>query len=252
MKNPSFTGPAQSVAVHVPAVFHITHHKAGSQWIKSVLHGAAPERFVPAQRQVAHVLGQRLLPGMVYPTVYLAKPAFEALPLPQPHRRFIIIRDLRDTLVSLYFGLKVHHHLFRDDQREMRALLNRRSIDDGLIFLINERLEKSAAIQRSWLGSPELIVRYEDLLADQLGGFTRILNHCQFNLPVDRIRELVAAREFRNIAQRNPGEENIRSHQRKGIAGDWRTHFTDRVKDAFKQRYAQLLIDTGYERDEGW
>ncbi len=237
-----------------PAVFHITHHKAGSQWIKSLLQGAAPtpDAFVPAQRQVAHVLAQPLKPGKIYPTVYLTRQQFEALDLPTPHRRFVIIRDLRDTLVSLYFGLKVHHHLFRDDQREVRALLNERSIEDGLIFLIGERLAKSAAIQQSWCGAGEMIVRYEDLLADQFGVIRQIFLHCQLDVPEPKLRELVAAREFRNVAKRSPGQENVRSHQRKGIAGDWRTYFTPRVAEAFKQRYAQLLIDTGYESATSW
>ena len=240
------------VSVNTPAVFHITHHKAGSQWVKSILEGAAPDRFIPAQRQVAHVLGQPLAPGKVYPTVYLTRDRFEALDLPQPHRRFIIIRDLRDTLVSLYFGLKVHHHLFRNDQREVRALLNNCDVEAGLIFLIYERLSKSADIQHSWLGAEELTVHYEDLLREPFDHFARIMAHCEINIEPERLRELVETRNFRNVARRLPGEENIRSHQRKGIAGDWRTHFTDRVKDAFKQRYAQLLIDTGYETTTAW
>jgi hypothetical protein len=272
-------------AANAPAVFHITHHKAGSQWIKSILHDAAPApgMFVPAQRQVAHVLDQPLQTGKIYPTVYLTRQRFEALDLPAPHRRFVVIRDLRDTLVSLYFGLKVHHHLFREDQRRVRTLLNKRDVEAGLIFLINERLQKSADIQRSWIGAmhgkssegaqfplplregaggwvgrtsrdepAELILRYEDLLREPFEHFARIMAHCEFNIEPERLRELVEARNFRNVAKRLPGEENIRSHQRKGIAGDWRAHFSDRVKDAFKQRYAQLLIDTGYERTPEW
>jgi len=242
------------VSVNAPAVFHLTHHKAGSQWIKSILEAAAPDAamFVPAQRQVAHVVGQRLEPGRIYPTVYLTRQRFEALDLPASRRQFIIIRDLRDTLVSLYFGLKVHHHLFRDDQREVRALLNDRSVEDGLLFLIGERLSKSADIQQSWLGADELTVRYEDLLREPIDLFARIFAHCEIAIEPERLRELVSQRDFRNVANRNPGEENVRSHQRKGIAGDWRTHFTDRIKDTFKQRFGQLLISTGYERDMDW
>jgi lipopolysaccharide transport system ATP-binding protein len=235
-----------------PAVFHITHHKAGSQWIMSILQDAAPERFVPPLQKVAHVVNGPLLAGKVYPTVYLTRPKFEALDLPAPHRKFIVIRDLRDTLVSLYFGLRVHHALFHDEQRAARDFLNDHDIETGLLFLINERLERSADRQRSWVGSGELTFHYEDLIADQFAGVTRILEHCEFALPPERIRAIVDARSFKNMAGRKPGEENIHSHQRKGVAGDWQTHFTDNVKDAFKQRYAQLLIDTGYETTTAW
>lgn len=235
-----------------PTVFHITHHKAGSQWIKSILHDAAPDRFVPAQRQVAHVVNHPIEPGKVYPTVYLTRERFESLHIPGEHRKFIIIRDLRDTLVSLYFGLKVHHHLFRDDQFEARERLNNCDTETGLIFLIGERLAKSADIQQSWLGCDELVVRYEDLIRDQIAMSERILKLCELHLPSERLRAIVEAREFRKVSGRKPGEEHLRSHHRKGIAGDWRTHFTPAVTDVFKARFGQLLIETGYEHDTNW
>jgi hypothetical protein len=51
---------------------------------------------------------------------------------------------------------------------------------------------------------------------------------------------------------RERGQENVKSHERKGIAGDWRNYFDDQVKDVFKARYGDLLIATGYERDSEW
>jgi len=54
------------------------------------------------------------------------------------------------------------------------------------------------------------------------------------------------------LTGRRPGQEDIHAHQRKGIAGDWRNHFTTRVKEVFKQRYGHVLIATGYEPDLNW
>jgi len=48
------------------------------------------------------------------------------------------------------------------------------------------------------------------------------------------------------------GVEDVTAHQRKGVAGDWRNHFTDRIKRAFKARYGGLLVATGYEKDLDW
>ena len=42
------------------------------------------------------------------------------------------------------------------------------------------------------------------------------------------------------------------AHARKGIAGDWRNYFSDRVKQSFKTRYGGLLVATGYEQDLSW
>jgi hypothetical protein len=36
------------------------------------------------------------------------------------------------------------------------------------------------------------------------------------------------------------------AHQRKAIAGDWRNYFSERVKQAFKARYGDLLVASGY------
>lgn len=51
---------------------------------------------------------------------------------------------------------------------------------------------------------------------------------------------------------RKVGEENTDSHYRKGKAGDWRNHFSERHKDLFKEKYGRLLIKLGYERDDNW
>ena len=52
--------------------------------------------------------------------------------------------------------------------------------------------------------------------------------------------------------QLEEAEEDVRCHERKGIAGDWRNHFTERVKLGFKHRFGDVLLATGYERDNDW
>jgi len=51
---------------------------------------------------------------------------------------------------------------------------------------------------------------------------------------------------------RQMGEEDIKSHYRKGVPGDWRNHFTPDHKQYFKERYGNLLIKLGYETDQNW
>lgn len=46
---------------------------------------------------------------------------------------------------------------------------------------------------------------------------------------------------------RRPGEENVNSHFRKGVAGDWQNHFTPKVKDVFDLRYGETLQRLGYD-----
>jgi lipopolysaccharide transport system ATP-binding protein len=108
-------------------------------------------------------------------------------------------------------------------------------------------------VQRSWAGGPDDVLKYEDLLRDDLSILERVLiGHCGLDVTPQRLREVVLANRFEARAGRKPGTEDVGSHERKGVAGDWRTHFTDRVAKTFKSRYGSLLVATGYEKDDRW
>ena len=63
---------------------------------------------------------------------------------------------------------------------------------------------------------------------------------------------MVTFNSFEKATGRTPGTEDVNAHLRKGIAGDWQNHFTDRLKTEFKRRYSETLIRTGYEKDSNW
>ena len=48
------------------------------------------------------------------------------------------------------------------------------------------------------------------------------------------------------------GEESTESFFRKGVAGDWRNHFTPELKALYKERVGDLLVELGYEADLSW
>lgn len=51
---------------------------------------------------------------------------------------------------------------------------------------------------------------------------------------------------------RTPGQEDIKSHFRKGIPGDWKNHFKEEHKRNFKKNFNDLLIKLGYESNDNW
>ena len=51
---------------------------------------------------------------------------------------------------------------------------------------------------------------------------------------------------------RDQGQENVNSHYRKGVHGDWKNHFTREHIAYFKAHYNDLLVQLGYEEDENW
>src|SRR3954451_16651687 len=61
-----------------PTIFHVTHWKAGSQWVRSVLKYAAPKRFVQPRPNASDPLGGPVVPGAVYAPVYAPYGVFRA------------------------------------------------------------------------------------------------------------------------------------------------------------------------------
>lgn len=237
-----------------PTIFHITHWKAGSQWIYKILRDCAPEHIVPPQLGESQFLHWPLLEGRVYPTVYVTKQQFDSVRLPANWRRFVVIRDLRDTLVSAYFSIKVSHPILESRMAYWRGILHSLSLEEGLIYLMDEWLPYCARIQLSWLEAGERLIRYEDLLEHDLDILEQVLiNECQLAVPPEKLRAAILANRFEQLTKGRPrAQEDVTAHERKGIAGDWRNYFTERVKRAFKARYGGLLIATGYEMDLNW
>lgn len=239
--------------VSVPTVFHITHYKSGSQWVLAVLSEVAKDRIIDPLVGADHVTRHPIEAGRIYPCVYLPKPKFLAAAPPENSRIFIVIRDLRDTLVSLYFSVRNSHQILSPAQQELRDALRAREIPDGLLLLMEKRLHVSAEIQKTWIDSGHLLVRYEDLIRDEHAFFKTIISYCEIETVGDTaLNAAIDLHSFENRAGRKPGEEDVNSHHRKGISGDWRNYFDAGLIREFKKRYGDVLIETGYETDLRW
>ena len=57
--------------------------------------------------------------------------------------------------------------------------------------------------------------------------------------------------QFRSKGRR-AGEEDEKSHYRKGKSGDWTEHFEDRHRDLFKELYPGLVPQLRYHPDDNW
>jgi lipopolysaccharide transport system ATP-binding protein len=252
---PNWLPVRRDAAAAFPTVLHITHYKAGSQWVYWILFRLFGKRVVKPLPEVGHVYGGPLVAGKVYPTVYATRGQLQGVSIPEYAARFVVIRDLRDTLVSWYFSAKQTHS--EEGHRHVassRKILNDRDMEAGLIWAVDEIMPGIAAIQESWLGGAEPLLKYEDLLnADE-----RLLCELfveRLKLPVSRRRIGRAVREMRFeklTGGRGRGKEDLNSHLRRGVAGDWRNHFTPRVKERVKERFGDLLVRTGYESSRDW
>lgn len=208
----------------------------------------------PAQTPNLQFLSRSIVPGAVYPAIYLPKDYLDQVVGSDLCRRFVVIRDLRDALVSGYFSIRYTHPTHMKHIVELRARLESRTVEDGLIFLFDDFTDMCAAVQVTWMESGDPMLRYEDLLLDDVNLLEKVLlDHC--GLPVARsvLREAIEASRFERLSGGRPlGREDRTSHFRKGTPGDWQNHFTPKVTAAFKERFGDVLIYAGYEKNKDW
>jgi lipopolysaccharide transport system ATP-binding protein len=258
---------------HIPTLLHVTHIKAGSTWIDGLLRhlfgakvmprfgtplfgrGETPAtnpRGDPSYLQMFHAMEYR--PGHVYPALFITREEFATRPEFADARRFVVIRDLRDTFTSHYFSLKGTHALDKLGRvKTARDFLQGATKDEGLLFLFERDLDRLVQIQRSWLGADELVLRYEELISDDLALLTDLFLE-KLELPVTArdVRRAVEASRFETVYKRKLGEVDETSHGRQGLPGDWRNHFSPRVREAFQEHAGDLLVAAGYEKDASW
>lgn len=96
---------------------------------------------------------------------------------------------------------------------------------------------------------------YENLLTDTQGELARLIGDITTGTAApDAERVEAAVERFSMKAQtgRKPGEEDARHHVRKGIAGDWKNHFTRECAEIFNHHAGDALVALGYEPDSAW
>ncbi|KVC62890.1 hypothetical protein WI73_25035 [Burkholderia ubonensis] len=230
-----------------PTVFHITHWKAGSQWILKILRQLQPDRIVPPKVGERQFFIDALIAGKIYPTTYVTREQFLLRKPPSNSRALVVLRDLRDTLVSSYFSARYSHAVMSSELGTIRNALNELSEEDGLILLAEKWLPACASIHASWRQSDQKIIWYEDLLANDVEILEdALLRDCRIDVPRSLVRKAIVDNRFENLsAGRARGREEIYEHERKGVAGDWENHFTAKVSARFDELYGRLLDRCG-------
>lgn len=72
-------------------------------------------------------------------------------------------------------------------------------------------------------------------------------------LPAERLLGILWEHDFtRKTKGRALGQEDVKSHYRKGTAGDWKNHFTAAHVAYFKEQCNDLLLRYGYEQSSDW
>jgi len=174
-------------------------------------------------------------------------------------RILFIIRDLRDIACSHFYYvtyMDCNHRLHRyynclksDNERLMASIAG----IDGKLLPGSRRWEpigERAKTFLPWLDeSTCLVVRFEDLVGSLGGGndekqietIQAIVNHLGVRFSKNQIV---------SIANKVFSRSSVTF--RKGKIGDWRIHFTDEHKKAFKKTAGDILVRLGYATDYDW
>jgi lipopolysaccharide transport system ATP-binding protein len=232
-----------------PPVFHITQWKAGSQWIREVLTRCIPNKTVMPSFNGDEVIRR----NTVYTAAYLSKQEYEGLNAPGDSKYFIILRDPRDILVSGYYSLRFSH-VSIPGIAEQRQELQTVTQDDGMLRTMDSLVRPCVEIALSWVKTGAKWIRYEELLTNDVGLLSQaLLVDCGLPINMKALEDAVLACRFEKFSGgRKPGQEDINSHFRKGVAGDWKNQFSPHIKDVFKERFGEALKICGYEKGNDW
>lgn len=241
----------------VTNVYHACVQKTGSQWIGSVFRDRRIRRISGLEPfpQFRYEWGEfrRKFPKHTFvPGLYISRQLYEEIEKPEEYRTIYVIRDPRDIVVSWYYSMLDSHRLMGkvfEHRRNLRSL-NR---DEGLAYCIRN-FHLKLAFMRGWAYAQDdprtVFVRLEDLSNNPVGGFMKIMNHCEISIRRWKLEEILSSYTRDKMRQRDleVRDDSERSHYR-AKPSDWRQLFTDRHRELFRDVTGDLVELLGYEWD---
>ena len=251
----------------VDNVFHCCVQKTASQWIRKIFSSVELYRYsglrpfhyqtllldgYDRRRLCERAFSDPFPRRTVVTPLYVDFASYRSIPKPMEYRTFFVLRDPRDVVVSSYYSAKYSHPVMGNVD-SVRETLRTCSEEDGLLRTIDSLrgfglFDAVASWVREAASDPSVIlVRFEDLIGPQSAGtFATCLTHLDILVPTETLQRVLERHSFRRLSGRNPGVEKASSHYRRGVAGDWRRHFTARVAEHFESAAGDLVSRAGY------
>jgi hypothetical protein len=177
---------------------------------------------------------------------------------------FCVLRDGRDVMVSFYYHSLflrddwLNYHEFIDTSRALK-ISDPGNIQENLQRFIEYKFTAKniprfswSEFVLSWLNREVPIIKYEEMLTCPEKSIKKALDHYSIEASIDRVRRTISKYSFKNLSGRNSGQEDKKSFLRKGISGDWKTHFSLEAKQVFNYYAGDVLVKLGYEKDNSW
>jgi len=223
--------------------------KSGGSWMAQML---AEALEIPFPRNRLPLLRSSILHGH-----YRA----ERVRLPSA----MVWRDGRDVMVSLYFHRLGENNFSstaaRQAARQALGIDDPEDVERYLPRFIELVVRGETHpwyhwgdFVENWQNHPRLVaeVKYEDMLRDSANALMHVSK--AFGHPLDHARaaEIATRFSFQSQAKRVPGQEETSSYLRKGVAGDWKSKFSQEAREVFDHHMGHALVTLGYEVDNSW
>jgi len=237
-----------------------THHKTGTVWMGSIFRDisvACKLRLIRMQRLKGIAPEALVLPSIVINQHSDFKKCRWMLKHPRC-RILHLIRDPRDIVLSAMR----HHRTAKEDwlhkpRKAFDGLTYQQKInglpDDRArcIFEMDNGARRTIRSMRKWnYARPGVIeCRYESLIGDVgMTAFTAVLLHLGFE-----DHELDACRTaIRENSLFGTVKEKKQAHIHSGAARQWAQAFDRSLAAEFIERFGDVLIELGYEKDNAW
>jgi hypothetical protein len=226
--------------------------KSGANWLYNLI-GSLPDiqkldmTEAGISGSSADELGMLPIGHVMYSHIWHLKKVIDKI-IANNITTFYIYRDIRDVLVSEYYHKK---HMDPERFEEIFPIL--KLVNDKTAFDLDIIMQWSTTVLYyndvfAWVNDKKFSsIRYEDLIVRPEHEIKMAFEHYGINLSKEEISSAVSSASFPAMSGRDAGVENLTSHYRKGIVGDWRNHFSVNQADEFMGWFGPVLNLLGYD-----
>lgn len=173
------------------------------------------------------------------------------------YKSIFLIRDPRDTVVSEAFYVTrsetnyLHHrynNVFTTTEERLMGRIQGFPPDEH--GRGQQAVGARLAAYMPWLSAANThVCRFESLVG-AMGGGSHEGQRAEINSIAGHVNRPLSPQQVSALPEKiwSPRSSTFR----KGQIGDWRNHFTEEHKQAFKQQAGQYLVQLGYEKDLNW
>ncbi|WP_207060993.1 sulfotransferase domain-containing protein [Motiliproteus sp. SC1-56] len=231
-------------------VVHCGHHKVGTYWFARILNGIAEHYGLDFQNCEQYYLKSET-------SFFMEQHSYIDKDLLPSHRGSHLIRDPRDMIVSGYY----FHLWTKEDWAHLpvpelgfisyQKYLNSLPKEEGIAAEIRRTAKNIKDMARWNYQDPNFYeIKYEELINDEQTIFEKLFRHYGFtDEAVEVGLEQARKFSFKNVAKREIGSNDSKSHLRSGKPGQWRDEFSGDHIRLFEELTGDALKVMGYQND---